>query len=569
MATCFHRTTFWLTRFSTLMLLVGALAFAVGCSGGGVGGFGDPGNTNTGGGGGNTNNGGGGGGNNNNGGGNGGGGNGNGTSVATGGSGGATGQSTGNYNGRAYSVYVPTSYNPATPTAVVVLCHDSATTYSAFFTTSLQVGWQAAANAEGFIVMVPDDANSAANSFVHTSGANLDLAATRNDASTLLDAVYYAVGNDFNVETTEIYMVGFGDGAAFADIAGWSFSTRIAGIACYGGGVGGKTFPVARDIPAWFQCGSTDSQLANIQSAFGEWTAAGHDSNSDWVNGVGHNWSQLNQTGSSPTTVYQWLIVAAAAAADVTSTFDPDQLGGGNGGGGNGDEGSGGSGGQYPGTVDRTVAVPGYGNVTSRLYIPSSYNPANPMPLIICLHGQAGDGNAPTAAAQVRSIWQSVAEANGFIVCAQQGLSAGGSYSLNEAAVVMNELIDDAWAAYNVAVKKNYLWGFSAGGHITHAIALANADFFAAYGVSAGVLGGAATPAGITPASASRKLGICVSIGTTDPLNPNTVQDRTAFLNAGWVENTNYLRSEFAGGHTFNSSTATTIWNFIKGFQAP
>ena len=551
----------WITRLATLLLLVAALALA-GCGSGGgssLGGSsdnsGDDGGGNDGGGGDD------GGGNN---------GGGNGASVATNGSGGAKGQVTGNYNGRAYKLFVPSAYSQGTPAPIVVICHDSATTYDAFLTSSLQVGWQSAANAEGFIIMSPDDTNNAGTSFLHTTGGGaLDLNATNAEASSLIEAVYYGVGADYNVETTEIYFVGFGDGGAFADLAGWSFSTQIAGIAPYGGGVGGKSFPVDRNIPVWFQCGTSDGQLSNIQNAFNEWVSAGHTNGSDWVNGVGHVWATLNQTGTSPTSVYQWLIAAAGSADAVESTYDPDFDGGNNGGGGNGDEGSDGSGGQYPGTVDRTVNVPGVGNVTSRLYIPSSYNPANPMPMIVCLHGQAGAGNAPTAANQVRSSWQSVAEANGFIVVSQQGLSAGGSYTLNTCAVVMNSLIDDTWAAYNVAVKKNYLWGFSAGGHIAHAMALANADFFAAYGVSAGVLGGAAQPAGITPASASRKIAVCVSIGTSDQLYPSTTSDRTAFLNAGWVDGTTYKRNEFSGGHTFTTAHLTNIWNFIKAFQAP
>ncbi len=87
--------------------------------------------------------------------------------------------------------------------------------------------------------------------------------------------------------------------------------------------------------------------------------------------------------------------------------------------------------------------------------------------------------------------------------------------------------------------------------------------------VSAGVLGGAAQPAGITPASASRKIPVCVSIGTSDPLYPSTTSDRTAFLNASWVEGTTYKRNEFNGGHTFTTAHLTSIWNFIKEFQAP
>ena len=232
-----------------------------------------------------------------------------------------------------------------------------------------------------------------------------------------------------------------------------------------------------------------------------------------------------------------------------------------------GGSGSGGTGGAYPGNQSRSITTTAAGSQTYYLYIPSSYNPSTPMPVLFGFHGAGGSGTAPAAAQQVRNDWATVAAAGGFIVVAQAATGSGGGWVPSTDVSVLNDIITDVWAAYNVDTKRVYGWGFSAGGHLMHAIGLGNASFFAAYGVSAGVL--AALAGTSAPASATRKIPVDIHIGTSDSLLTYAQQDKTAFQGAGWTLGTNLYYTEFSGGHTYTTSHLGEIWNNLKGHSLP
>jgi len=266
---------------------------------------------------------------------------------------------------------------------------------------------------------------------------------------------------------------------------------------------------------------------------------------------VGNHNCTLNLSDGLVSATQSWTISVAAA-----------------GGGGGQTEPSGGSGGAYPGNQSRTVTVSGLGSHTYYIYIPTTYNPANPMPIMYGFHGAGGTGTAPAAAQQVRNDWGSVAASNDFIVVAQAATGSGGGWLANNDTAILVEIIDDMEAAYNIDRKRCYAWGFSAGGHYAHALCLNNAGFFAGYGVNAGVL--AALAGTGAPAAATRKIPCDIHIGTTDTtLLPYAQQDRQTFLNAGWVQNTNLYYTEFSGGHTYTTTHLSQIWNNLKGHIRP
>ena len=112
-------------------------------------------------------------------------------------------------------------------------------------------------------------------------------------------------------------------------------------------------------------------------------------------------------------------------------------------------------------------------------YVPPSYSPSQPMPLVLALHGQAGSPAAAATQAQaVRNAWATVAATQGFIVIAPIGAGADGGwvvpdvpdepsdYSLFAAAIA------DAEAAWNIDRSRRIGWGFSAGGHVMHDLVL-------------------------------------------------------------------------------------------------
>ncbi|NOY91578.1 MAG: hypothetical protein GXP55_10285, partial [Deltaproteobacteria bacterium] len=221
---------------------------------------------------------------------------------------------------------------------------------------------------------------------------------------------------------------------------------------------------------------------------------------------------------------------------------------------------SGGSGGAFPGAQTRSAPSAG-GDVPYALYIPTSYAPGRPMALLSVFHGQGDSG------ANMRDFWTSTAEANGFIVLATSSTGSSGGWVPAADVPRYDAALTDARGAYAIDTSRLYLWGFSAGAHLTHAIGLENAGTFAAYSVSAGVL--AALEGVDGPTRASRRIPVDIHIGTDDPLFPQAASDRNAFLAAGWREGTDLSYVTFAGGHTLRAAQLPEIWAFLSRFRSP
>jgi poly(3-hydroxybutyrate) depolymerase len=483
-----------------------------------------------------------------------------GSSTATGGTGGGTGTVNGTYQSRGYRLHVPASYSASTPSPLVIALHGYGDTHTNFHSTLAASGWTTAANNNNFILMTPQSLNASRPSFLHlTSGGGFSATPTQNELAGVILAAYYGVGATHNIETTQIYLIGFSEGGVCADVGAYWFCKEIKAAAPYAGAITGKPFPIDRNIPMYVICGTTDSGYSGSQTTYSEWTTAGHSTNNAWVSGVGHSFSALCTTGPSPSSVYTWM--AGATATAVTSAYN------GTGGGAGTSDPSGGSGGAYPGNQSRTVTVSGLGSHTYYLYIPSSYVPGTPMPVLFAFHGSGGAGTAPAAAQQVRNDWATVANTGNFIVVAQAATGSGGGWLPNNDVAILNEIINDMLAAYNIEQKRVYGWGYSAGGHLMHAIGLNSSTFFAAYGVSAGNLQSLAGTG--APAAASRKLGVAIHIGTSDPMLAAVQSDRNNFLANGWTQGTNLYYTEFTGGHTYSTAHLSSIWNSISSHTLP
>lgn len=240
-----------------------------------------------------------------------------------------------------------------------------------------------------------------------------------------------------------------------------------------------------------------------------------------------------------------------------------------------------GSGGAYPGAVTRTVTVAGVGTRSYYLYLPASYAPAQSRPLLLALHGAGGAGTAPTAAQQVRNNWAGIADAAGVVIVAPVGSGSSGGWVLGEPlgvgddVAMMFAVIADAQLAYNIEGSRLYLWGYSAGGHVAHAVALGHTATFAAYGVSAGVLRAATCSIPNYPpapdcasylAGTLPKIPVDVHVGTSDSLYAEAQADRTRFLNGGWALDRTLYFVPFTGGHTYTLAQLGEIWNHLCPF---
>lgn len=240
-----------------------------------------------------------------------------------------------------------------------------------------------------------------------------------------------------------------------------------------------------------------------------------------------------------------------------------------------------GSGGAYPGNVTRSVNVPGLGTRTYYLHLPTAYTPTRAWPLLIALHGAGGAGTAPGAAQQVRGDWSAAADASGFIVLAPIASGSSGGWIISEPPgtgdddAIRSAAIADTEQSYNVEGSRRYIWGFSAGGHVAHAVALNVTSIYAAYSVSAGVLRAATCSVPNDPmapacanflASVTPKIPVDIHIGTGDSLYAETQNDLARLIAGGWATNRTLYFVPFAGGHTYTVAQLGEIWNHLCPF---
>ncbi|MBB5208122.1 alpha/beta hydrolase family esterase [Chiayiivirga flava] len=243
---------------------------------------------------------------------------------------------------------------------------------------------------------------------------------------------------------------------------------------------------------------------------------------------------------------------------------------------------SNGSGGAV-GATTRVIAVPGIGNRSIHLHVPSQLDPARPAPLLVVLHGAAGSpAAADTAAQQLRTAWGAIGDDAGFITVAPVASGASGGWIAPPGVSdydVIAAAIADVEARYNVDRSRRHAWGFSAGGHVLHDLmlgpyfpALTEQDF-AGYAVAAGALdalacAGLSEPAcGALLGGASRPIPLSLQVGTGDGLLPYVRDDRVRFLAAGWDEAATLRYVEFAGGHTYTAQQLAQTWQWLCPFQ--
>jgi poly(3-hydroxybutyrate) depolymerase len=244
---------------------------------------------------------------------------------------------------------------------------------------------------------------------------------------------------------------------------------------------------------------------------------------------------------------------------------------------------SNGSGGLYPGNRTRSITVAGLGTQNYYLYLPSDYTPVRPSPLMVVLHGAAGPGNSESAAQTTRTDWSALAQSAGFIVAAPAGSGSQGGWiapDINGQGPsdydAIAAVLTDIAANYNIETTREYAWGFSAGGITLYDIILTgwsgiDADTFAGFAVTGATLAAClpySTVASCVPANAARTIPLDIHAGVNDTTIPVNYprNDKTAFLNAGWVLGGNLFYTEFTdgnppGGHTYTTAHLGDTWH--------
>ncbi len=151
------------------------------------------------------------------------------------------------------------------------------------------------------------------------------------------------------------------------------------------------------------------------------------------------------------------------------------------------------------------------------LYVPKSYDPAQPTPLVITIHGFA---QWPAHQMHI-SRWNDLAEEYGFIVAYPSGTRFPKRWRVNAMQdpsadiQFISDLIDRLQADYNIDATRIFANGLSNGGGMTFQLACAMADRIAATGIVAGAL--STSWENCRP---GRPVPLMIFHGTADPIVP-------------------------------------------------
>ncbi|HEX9793644.1 MAG TPA: hypothetical protein VGC54_06635 [Planctomycetota bacterium] len=130
-----------------------------------------------------------------------------------------------------------------------------------------------------------------------------------------------------------------------------------------------------------------------------------------------------------------------------------------------------------PGLLELQVELPVLGELESttlHLFVPESYDPARPAPLVVALHGAGGNGRG------IASMWAGPAASAGALVLAptEAGPNEGFSGRPREREAVLAAL---RWMRrrYNVDENRIHLTGVSRGGHLAWELGTRHSDLWA------------------------------------------------------------------------------------------
>ena len=154
-----------------------------------------------------------------------------------------------------------------------------------------------------------------------------------------------------------------------------------------------------------------------------------------------------------------------------------------------------------------------------RLYVPESYDPTQPTPLVLSLHGFASNPGQQEGF----SNWDMIADSENFVVVYPAGTGFplrwnSGLFAQAEGAVndvqFLSDLIDQVATDLCIDLSRVYINGLSNGGGMSYRFACEMADRVAAFGGVAGAYNdfGACTPTQPVP--------VILFHGTDDPIVP-------------------------------------------------
>lgn len=408
---------------------------------------------------------------------------------------------------RSYGLYLPPSYDASRPAPLVVALHARFSSAKAFHAMS---GLRAMADARGAILLYPETVRG----FWNDGGyAALQRIEEPQDDQGFIEAAIAEVRGQYNVNSEQLYLIGYDAGAAmafreacradvhYAAIATvanlmWSYAAETCGAAglhptpiLLMHGRRDDAFPVnglEGQAPVTVNRLSVDATLAALRR----------------VNGCGERADASGRGGSvyfsscsgAPVAYvgvdsgeHQWFRERAEYGLNRLGV-DSTQL-------------------ITTFFFDRTRFALPNASPTGRarawtVYVPPQYDPSTPMPAIVVLHGR------PSNAAGMATISQmnAVARRRGFIVVYPEGIDnewnaqfdlvgrrsrmVGGQRAVlpQDDVQFLKDLMKQLRVDLNIDPRRQYLTGFSNGGFMTIRMACSGTDTFAALAEVSGSL---------------------------------------------------------------------------------
>ena len=407
-------------------------------------------------------------------------------------------------NDRTYHLYIPESLTDAESRPLVIALHQISSSGKAM---EALTGFDEAADEYGFMVAYPDSAQISWDDGRVEAGLSADVGA--DDVEFITSLVDELIANE-NVDAERVYLTGFDNGAGMAFRLACEVPGRFAKVAVYGGylwdyhrdicpesapapidllimgGARDTYYPITgREWDAeagtmlvsgvgdtmnfWMERNACDpEQIGTFRVREGDIQIASYITFSDCaegtqvtgyvIEGAGHNWPRAQHSLINP------------ARINVTDVIAQYFMGEENW--------------QTASVLELGEAAPPRTAREYRYYVPSSYDPDQPTPLMVVLHGH------PDTAVGISLITQMnpVAEENGFIVAYPNGIGNGWYYLPGQEEQIPDEqflrdMIDEMALDLNIDRNRVYVTGFSNGGFMTENLACNAPDVFAAFAV--------------------------------------------------------------------------------------
>lgn len=188
---------------------------------------------------------------------------------------------------------------------------------------------------------------------------------------------------------------------------------------------------------------------------------------------------------------------------------------------------------------------------------------ADPLPVVLLLHGSGANGQQMTA------IWAGPASRNNFIIAAPDALNPQQWDSDNDGPAFLHAVVADVAAHHPIDPHRVYLFGHSGGAVYALGIALVDSEYFGAVAAHAGAL----TPGNATLFSyAHRKMPVALWVGNQDNrVSVDSVNaTRDTFAAHGFSVRTTVIPS---AGHAFEGNSADIVagqaWEFFQPLRTP